>query len=63
MEHVGHKVKGILVVLNVRVQASEIEAVCKVLDIDFAKVFVAAGRDELENWLAESANHPHCANN
>ncbi len=40
VEDISHQVEGILVVLNVSVEAREVEAVGEVVFIDFAKVFV-----------------------
>ena len=47
VEDVGDEVKGILVVLNVGVEACQVEAVGEVVFVDFAKVFVTAGGYEL----------------
>ena len=40
VEDIRHQVEGILVVLNVSVEAREVEAIGEVVFIDFAKVFV-----------------------
>ena len=48
VEDVSHKVQRILVVLDFGIQAGEIEAVCEVVLVDFAEVFVAAAGDELQ---------------
>lgn len=48
VKHIRHQVQRILVVLYFGVEASQVEAVHKVLFVDFAKVFIAARRDELE---------------
>lgn len=47
VENVGHKVEGILVVLHFCVQSSQVEAICEVVLIDFAEVFIAACRYKL----------------
>lgn len=47
VENVGHEVEGILVVLHFCVQSSQVEAICEVVLIDFAEVFIAACRYEL----------------
>lgn len=47
VEHIGYQVQRILVVLDLRVQTRQVEAVCQVLLVNLAKVLVAAGRDEL----------------
>ena len=47
VEDVGDKIKGILVVLDLCLEASEIETVGEVFLIDLAEVFVAPGGYEL----------------
>jgi hypothetical protein len=47
VEDVCDEIKGILIVLNLGVEAGEIEAVCQVLLVDLAEVLVSAGRNEL----------------
>lgn len=42
VENIRHQVKGILVVLNVRVEAGEVEAVGEVVFVYFAEVLVAS---------------------
>jgi hypothetical protein len=53
VEDVGHKVESILVVLHFCVQSSQVEAICEVILIDFAEVFIAASCDKLEIWSAD----------
>ncbi len=48
VEDVGDKVKSILIVLDVGVEAGEIEAVGQVVFVNLAEILVAAGGDELE---------------
>ena len=48
VEGVGDEVQGVLVVLHLRVEARQVEAVRQVLLVDLAKVLVAAGGYELE---------------
>ena len=59
IEDVGDKVESILVVLNFCVETREIEAVGQVLLVDFAEVFVSAGRNKLRLALAVV---PYCRN-
>jgi hypothetical protein len=47
VEDVGHEVEGILVVLNLGVQPSKIEAIGQVLFVDLAEVLVPPRRNEL----------------
>lgn len=47
VENIGDEIERILVVLDVCVQAREVEPVSQVVLVDFAKVFVAARGDEL----------------
>lgn len=49
VENVGYQVEGILVVLHFCVQSSQIEAICEVVLVDLAEVFIAACRYELED--------------
>jgi hypothetical protein len=49
VEDVGDKVKSILIVLDVGVEAGEIEAVGQVVFVNLAEILVAAGGDELEH--------------
>lgn len=42
VEDVCYEVEGILVVLDFRVKASEVEAVGEIFFVDFAEVFVAS---------------------
>jgi hypothetical protein len=43
VEDICYKVESVLVVLHFRVESSQIESVRKVVFVDFAEVFVAAG--------------------
>ena len=43
VKDIGDEVESVLVVLDVGVEAGEVEAVGEVVFVDFAKVFVAAG--------------------
>lgn len=43
IKDIGDEVQRILVVLDFRVQAGEVEAIGQVFLVDFAEVFVAAG--------------------
>lgn len=47
VKDVGDEIQRVLVVLYLCVQASQVEPVCEVVLIDFAKVLVAPGRDKL----------------
>jgi hypothetical protein len=47
VEDICDEVEGILIVLNFGVQAGEVEPVCQVILVDFAKVLVPARRNEL----------------
>lgn len=47
VEDVCDEIKSILIVLNLGVEAGEIETVCQVLLVDLAEVLVSAGRNEL----------------
>jgi hypothetical protein len=60
VEDVGHEVEGILVVLDLGVEAREVEAVGEVLFVDLAEVLVAARGDELPTsaWSAQPSPAP-----
>lgn len=47
VKDVGHEIERILVVLDFRVKAGQVEAVGQVVFINFAVVLIAARRDEL----------------
>lgn len=47
VEDIGHEVECILVVLHFCVQSSQVEAICEVVLVDFAEVFIAACRYKL----------------
>ena len=47
VEDIGHKVQGILVVLDFRVKPCEVEAIGEIVLVDFAEVFISARGDEL----------------
>jgi hypothetical protein len=55
VEDVGHEIEGILVVLNLGVQPSKIEAIGQVLFIDLAEVLVPPRRDELARVSLDSS--------
>lgn len=42
IKDIGDEIKGILIVLDVGVEAGKVEAVGKVVFVDFAKVFIAS---------------------
>jgi len=52
IEDVRHKVKRMLIVLNLGVKAGQIEAVRKIVFIDFAEVLVATRGYELRWWVS-----------
>lgn len=43
VEDIGHKIQGILIIGNLRVQARKVEAIGKVFFVDLAEVLVPAG--------------------
>ena len=47
IKDVRYEVKRILIVLYIRIEAGQVEAIGKVVFIDLAEIFVPAGRDEL----------------
>ena len=61
VEHVSNEVERILVVLDLGVEAREVEAVRQVLLVDLAKVFVAAGRYKLRVSVSNVLSNRRCA--
>lgn len=47
IKDIGDEIQGILVILDFRVKARQVEPVGEVVFVDFAKVLVAPRRDEL----------------
>lgn len=43
VEDIGDEVKGVLIVLDIRIEPSQIEAVCEIIFVNFAEVFIASG--------------------
>ena len=56
VEDIGDQVEGILVVLNICIKASEVEAVRQVIFIDLAEVLIATGRDKLDPSFVSKRN-------
>lgn len=57
VEDIGDEVERVLVVLNLGVQTSQVEAIGQVLFVNFAEVFVASRGDELiQDPRCQSAN-------
>jgi hypothetical protein len=48
VKDIGHQIECILVILHFCVQSSQVEAIREVILVDFAEVFIAACRYELE---------------
>lgn len=48
VKHIGNQIEGILIVLNLGVEAGQVESVCEVFFVDLAKVLIASGRYELQ---------------
>ena len=47
VKDISNKIEGVLVVLNIGIESSQVEAVREVVFIDFAEVLIASRRDEL----------------
>ena len=56
VKDISDEVKSVLIILDVRVEPSKVEAVCEVVFIDLAKVFITSGRDELHVDLSASVH-------
>ena len=51
IEDICDEVESVLIILDISVEACEVEAVGKVVLVNFTKVLIAARRDELENAI------------
>jgi hypothetical protein len=58
IKNVGNEVERILVVLYLRIQAGQVEAVCEVVFVNLAEIFVASRRYKLD---AESGSQQEMA--
>ena len=47
VKYISDEIKSVLIILDISIEPSKIEAVCEIVFIDFAEVFVASRRDEL----------------
>lgn len=47
VEDISDKVKSVLIVLDVRIETSKVEAIREIVFVDLAEIFVASRRDEL----------------
>lgn len=47
VEYIRDEIQGILVVLNLSVEAGEVEPVSEIIFIDLTEIFVATRRDKL----------------
>ncbi len=47
VKNIGHEVQGILIVSDLGVKAGKVETISQIFLVDFAKVLVSAGRNEL----------------
>lgn len=47
VENVSHKVKSVLIVRNICVESSQVEAVREIVFVDITEVFVSPRRNEL----------------
>ena len=52
IEDICDEVESVLVILDIGVEAGEVEAVGKVVLVNFTKVLIATRRDELENEMS-----------
>lgn len=48
LEDIRYEIQGVLVIRNFSVETSKVESIRQVFFIDFAKVFIASGRYELQ---------------
>jgi hypothetical protein len=48
VEDIGHEIERILIVRDLGVQASQVEAIRQVILVDLAEILISSGRDKLE---------------
>ena len=58
VENVSDEVKSVLIVLDICIEASKVEAVGEIVFVDFAEVFIASRRYELHVDLSVSVRLP-----
>lgn len=56
VEDISDKVKSVLIVLDVRIETSKVEAIREIVLVDLAEVLVSSGRDELHAGLLASVH-------
>ena len=54
VKDISDEVKSILVILNIRIEPSKVEAIREVVFVDLTEIFVASRRDELHGDLLAS---------
>jgi len=60
IKYIRDEIKRILVVLDLRIQACQVESIGQIILIDFAEVLISARRDELHvtvSYLPTKSNH------
>ena len=64
VKHISDKVEGILIILDIGVEPCKIEAVCEIVFVNLAEIFVASRRDELPaNLSAHVIFYPYLNDN
>ena len=63
VKDVSDEIKSVLIILHIRIEPSQIEAVREVVFVDFAEVFVTTRRDELHADLSASIRLRWCLTN
>jgi hypothetical protein len=48
VEDIGHEIERILIVRDLGVQTSQVEAIRQVIFVDLAEILISSGRDKLE---------------
>jgi hypothetical protein len=49
VEDIGHEIERILIVRDLGVQTSQVEAIRQVILVDLAEILISSGRDKLES--------------
>lgn len=61
VEDISDEIKSVLVILDICIEPSEVEPVCKVIFVNLAEVFIASRRDELRRDLLASVYLYQCS--
>ena len=55
IKYISDEIESVLIILDIGIEPGKVEAICEIIFIDFAEVFIASRRDELCTDLSASA--------